>query len=115
MRKDDLITTVRTEGDWCFVENAITKAQGFVPPSFIAPNMSLSAEPWFFGHLSRQKVPLNPSFNHTLTLAQAEKLLANPMRKHGCFLIRESEARTTTNSSIAHVRGRASPASMRCR
>ncbi len=58
LRKLDLLSIVRTEGDWTFVENAITKSQGFVPTAFIAPNMSLNAEDWFFGHLSRQKVAL---------------------------------------------------------
>jgi fyn-related kinase len=39
--------------------------------------MSLESEAWFFGKITRSK---------------AEKLLMNPMRKHGCYLIRESES-----------------------
>ena len=76
LRKSDLLKVIKDEKEWVMVENAITGGQGFVPATFIALNMSLSAEPWFFGNISRQK---------------AEKLLGNPMRKHGCFLIRESE------------------------
>lgn len=33
-----------------------------------------------------------------VALLQAEKLLNNPMRKHGCFLIRESEVRILTKN-----------------
>ena len=76
LRKGDLLKVIKDEKEWVMVENVITGGQGFVPATFIALNMSLSAEPWFFGNISRQK---------------AEKLLGNPMRKHGCFLIRESE------------------------
>lgn len=84
---------MRAEADWTFVENAVTGVQGYVPPAFIAPNLTLEAEPWFFGKISRAKV----RFYHLLPVSsfirflQAEKLLSNPMRKHGCFLIRESE------------------------
>jgi len=77
LRKDDLVKVIRNEGEWTLVENGVTSQQGFVPPAFIAPNLTLEAEPWFFGKISRTK---------------AEKLLANPMRKHGCFIIRESES-----------------------
>ena len=56
MRKDDLIEVVKEEGEWTQVRNLITTATGFVPKSFIAPNMSLSAESWFFGPIARQKV-----------------------------------------------------------
>ena len=79
MRKDDLITLVRTDGEWCFVENAITKAQGFVPPSFIAPNMSLNAEPWFFGHLTRQKVrDARPRVSRQCPLLPGRKAAGKP-------------------------------------
>merc|ERR1719506_2885531 len=51
--------------------------QGYVPSSFIGKAESLESEKWFFGNITR---------------AKADKLLLNPMRKHGCFLIRESES-----------------------
>ena len=76
LRKDDLLRVIAKRGEYSEVENAITGQRGLVPSSYFAPYDSLEAEPWFFGDISRTK---------------AEKLLSNPMRKHGDFLIRESE------------------------
>jgi hypothetical protein len=56
LRKDDLVSIVKDDEEWVLVKNLITLATGFVPKAFIAPNMSLSAEEWFFGPISRQKV-----------------------------------------------------------
>eukprot|EP00041_Stephanoeca_diplocostata_P026008 m.693426 g.693426 ORF g.693426 m.693426 type:complete len:430 (-) comp22872_c1_seq1:157-1446(-) len=77
LRQEDIVILLSEEKDWSLVENAITTTQGYVPSSFIAIANSLDSEPWFFGKITRSK---------------AEKLLMNPMRKHGCFLIRESES-----------------------
>eukprot|EP00042_Codosiga_hollandica_P050868 m.616871 g.616871 ORF g.616871 m.616871 type:complete len:629 (-) comp58172_c0_seq7:292-2178(-) len=77
LRKDDLVCVVKDDEEWVLVKNLITLMCGMVPKTFLAPNMSLTAEAWFFGPISRQK---------------AEKLLGNPLRKHGCYLIRESES-----------------------
>jgi fyn-related kinase len=77
LRQDDLVNLLEADRDWSLVENAITEAQGYVPSSFIAIAQSLESEAWFFGKITRGK---------------AEKLLLNPMRKHGAFLIRESES-----------------------
>jgi hypothetical protein len=75
--QDDLVNLLEGDKDWSLVENCITSAQGYVPSSFVAIAQSLESEAWFFGKITRSK---------------AEKLLLNPMRKHGCFLIRESES-----------------------
>lgn len=77
LRKEDLVNKLREDNDWWLVENAYTGSQGFVPCTFLAPSWSLNSEPWFFGSITR---------------AKAETLLLNPMRKHGCYLIRESES-----------------------
>eukprot|EP00035_Acanthoeca_spectabilis_P021685 m.439610 g.439610 ORF g.439610 m.439610 type:complete len:672 (-) comp18403_c0_seq1:923-2938(-) len=77
MRQDDIVILLEEDKDWSLVENAISGTQGYVPATFIAVAFSLESEPWFFGKITRSK---------------AEKLLMNPMRKHGCFLIRESES-----------------------
>eukprot|EP00038_Savillea_parva_P008404 m.176720 g.176720 ORF g.176720 m.176720 type:complete len:669 (+) comp14224_c0_seq1:86-2092(+) len=77
MRQDDIVILLEEDKDWALVENAISASQGYVPSAFIAIATSLESEPWFFGKITRSK---------------AEKLLMNPMRKHGCFLIRESES-----------------------
>ena len=67
--KDDIVILHEQDKDWALVENAITMSQGYVPSSFVAPAASLDSEAWFFGKITRSK---------------AEKLLLNPMRKHGC-------------------------------
>jgi len=77
LRQDDIVILLDQDKDWSLVENAITTSQGYVPTSFIAISSSLESESWFFGKITRSK---------------AEKLLLNPMRKHGCYLIRESES-----------------------
>ena len=69
MRQDDIVILHEQDKDWALVENAITMSQGYVPSSFVAPAASLESEAWFFGKITRSK---------------AEKLLLNPMRKHGC-------------------------------
>lgn len=96
IRKDDLVKEIEREDDWTKVRNVITNQEGFVPHSYLAPAFSLESEPWFFGPITRSK---------------AEKLLGNPMRKHGCFLIRESESAPGTYSlsmkdgdSVRHFR-----------
>eukprot|EP00043_Microstomoeca_roanoka_P027399 m.14410 g.14410 ORF g.14410 m.14410 type:complete len:623 (-) comp7608_c0_seq1:271-2139(-) len=83
MRKDDVLYQFETEGAWCRVQNAITGEEGYVPLSFVVKANSLESEPWFFGPITRSK---------------AEKLLASPLRKHGTFLIRESESAPGTYS-----------------
>jgi len=77
LRQDDVVNMLQDDTDWCLVQNAITQSEGYVPSSFIAMACNLESEVWFFGKITRGK---------------AEKLLMNPMRKHGCFLIRESES-----------------------
>eukprot|EP00729_Bicosta_minor_P009566 gene9566-16737_t len=96
LRQDDLVNLISGDRDWSLVENAISSSQGYVPSSFIAIAQSLESEPWFFGKVTRGK---------------AEKLLLNPMRKHGCFLIRESESQAGSYSlsmrdgdSVRHFR-----------
>eukprot|EP00056_Hartaetosiga_gracilis_P001564 m.45799 g.45799 ORF g.45799 m.45799 type:complete len:633 (+) comp10695_c0_seq1:134-2032(+) len=83
MRKGDLVYTLKDEGAWTLVENAITGERGYVPSQFVVKANSLESEPWFFGAITR---------------AKADKLLLNPMRKHGSFLIRESESKPGTYS-----------------
>ncbi|EGD72947.1 TK/SFK-SRC protein kinase [Salpingoeca rosetta] len=83
MRKGDMLYQHETEGAWCRVENAITGDEGYVPASFVVKANSLESEPWFFGPITR---------------AKAEKLLGSPLRKHGTYLIRESESAPGTYS-----------------
>jgi hypothetical protein len=56
LRKDDLVKFVKKDDDWSLVEHAVTGVRGHVPNAFIAPNLTLEAEPWFFGKISRAKV-----------------------------------------------------------
>eukprot|EP00730_Choanoeca_flexa_P018062 TRINITY_DN8761_c0_g1_i2.p1 TRINITY_DN8761_c0_g1~~TRINITY_DN8761_c0_g1_i2.p1 ORF type:complete len:617 (+),score=178.57 TRINITY_DN8761_c0_g1_i2:180-2030(+) len=83
MRKGDYVVELSAEGAWVLCKHCLTGQEGYVPNSFLAPYQSLESEPWFFGPITR---------------AKAEKLLGNPMRKHGCFLIRESESSPGTYS-----------------
>eukprot|EP00049_Salpingoeca_infusionum_P023496 m.12484 g.12484 ORF g.12484 m.12484 type:complete len:600 (+) comp5829_c0_seq1:319-2118(+) len=83
MKKDDVLYLISKEGQWTLVQNAVTGQEGYVPTTFLVEANSLESEPWFFGPITR---------------AKAEKLLGNPMRKHGCFLIRESESTPGTYS-----------------
>jgi hypothetical protein len=55
LRKDDLLKFIQKDDDWSLVENAVTSVRGHVPNAFIAPNLTLEAEPWFFGKISRAK------------------------------------------------------------
>jgi fyn-related kinase len=127
MRKGDILEQLRPEGAWTFVRNCVTGREGMVPSSFLAKAYSLEAEPWFFGPITRAKVRACmaavtripamcrvldiPTQRPRSTPSQAEKLLGNPMRKHGCFLIRESESQPGTYSlsmkdgeSVRHFR-----------
>lgn len=83
MRKGDMLYQQEVEGAWCRVHNAVTQEEGYVPASFVVKANSLESEPWFFGPITR---------------AKAEKLLGSPLRKHGTFLIRESESAPGTYS-----------------
>ncbi|VEN55580.1 unnamed protein product [Callosobruchus maculatus] len=65
-----------TEGDWLKVIHLITKEKGYIPGNFVAPELSVESEDWFFENISRK---------------EAEKLLLAEENARGTFLVRPSE------------------------
>ncbi|KAH1002580.1 tyrosine-protein kinase Src64B [Dendroctonus ponderosae] len=64
-------------GDWLFVEHQITGLKGYIPGNFVAAELSVESEDWFFENISRK---------------EAEKLLlGDETQPRGTFLIRPSE------------------------
>lgn len=65
-----------SEGDWLIVVHLITKEKGYIPSNFVAPELSVESEDWFFEKISRK---------------EAEKLLSAEENPRGTFLVRPSE------------------------
>ncbi|EEZ99753.2 tyrosine-protein kinase Src64B [Tribolium castaneum] len=65
-----------SEGDWLNVIHLITKVQGYIPGNFVAAELSVESEDWFFENVSRK---------------EAEKLLLAEENPRGTFLVRPSE------------------------
>ncbi|KAL3275725.1 hypothetical protein HHI36_020473 [Cryptolaemus montrouzieri] len=65
-----------SEGDWLNVVHLITKEKGYIPSNFVAAEMSVESEDWFFEKISRK---------------EAEKHLLAEENPRGTFLIRPSE------------------------
>jgi hypothetical protein len=57
MRKDDFVEELKRDGAWVLCRHLITEEEGYVPATFLAPHNSLESESWFFGPITRAKVP----------------------------------------------------------
>ncbi|CAG9818520.1 unnamed protein product, partial [Phaedon cochleariae] len=76
-RKGDRMAVLGdSEGDWLQVEHLGTKDRGYVPGNYVAPELSVRSEDWFFENISRK---------------EAEKLLMAEENGRGTFLVRPSE------------------------
>lgn len=73
---DRMEVTDDSENDWLHVVHLITKERGYIPGNFVAPEMSVESEDWFFENISRK---------------EAEKLLLAEENARGTFLVRPSE------------------------
>ncbi|XP_060535161.1 tyrosine-protein kinase Src64B isoform X2 [Cylas formicarius] len=66
-----------SDGDWLMVVHLTTKERGYIPGNFVAPELSVESEDWFFENISRK---------------EAEKLLlGDDTQPRGTFLVRPSE------------------------
>ncbi|XP_032236190.2 tyrosine-protein kinase SRK2 [Nematostella vectensis] len=65
-----------TDGDWWLAKSLSTDQEGYIPSNYVAPEMSVKSQDWFFGKIKR---------------AEAEKKLLAPGNPKGTFLIRDSE------------------------
>lgn len=65
-----------SEGDWLNVMHLITRERGYIPGNFVATELSVESEDWFFENISRK---------------EAEKLLLAEENARGTFLVRPSE------------------------
>lgn len=65
-----------TDSDWWLAKSLTTYQEGYIPSNYVAPELSVNAQDWFFGKIKR---------------ADAEKKLLLPGNPSGTFLIRDSE------------------------
>lgn len=65
-----------TDSDWWLAKSLATHKDGYIPSNYVAPELSVNAQDWFFGKIKR---------------ADAEKKLLSPGSPSGTFLIRDSE------------------------
>jgi len=90
-----LEVTNSSDGDWWQAKLYGTSEVGYIPSNYVAPCLSIEAEDWFRGKITR---------------AKAERMILND-GKPGAFLIRESETRpgdysmsVRENDSVKHYR-----------
>ncbi|XP_025836850.1 tyrosine-protein kinase Src64B [Agrilus planipennis] len=76
-RKGDRMEVVDdSDGDWWTVLHLTTRQEGLIPGNFVAPELSIESEDWFFENISRK---------------EADKLLLAEENPRGTFLVRPSE------------------------
>ncbi|KAI6182231.1 Tyrosine-protein kinase [Aphelenchoides bicaudatus] len=84
------------QGDWWYARSLISRKCGYIPCNYVAREMTLESQLWYFGKLRR---------------IEAEKLLLMDANGNGSFLVRDSESRKNEYSlsvkdgaSIKHYR-----------
>lgn len=76
-RKGERLQVIdNTDTDWWLAKSLTTFNEGYIPSNYVAPELSVHAQDWFFGKIKR---------------ADAEKKLLAPGSPSGTYLIRDSE------------------------